>query len=150
MTAELLENAVSFSPEGSPVEVTVRSSAEGTHVVITDHGLGMSAERLAEENARLIRRERLDLVPTKVLGLFVVGALARRWEIGVELTRTPGGGVTAEVTLPPSLLVTPSGAPAVAAPVIEATGPAPAPCPREDTGPPPARRHRTRPREDRR
>ncbi|MFF7971007.1 ATP-binding protein [Streptomyces sp. NPDC007905] len=108
MTAELLENAVSFSPEGSPVEVTVRSGAEGAHVVVTDHGLGMSAERLAEENARLIRRERLDLVPTKVLGLFVVGALARRWEIGVELTRTPGGGVTAEVTLPASLLLTSS------------------------------------------
>ncbi|OIK06188.1 sensor histidine kinase [Streptomyces monashensis] len=104
MLAELLENAVSFSPEGSPVEVTVRTGAEGTHVVITDHGLGMSTERLAEENARLIRRERLDLVPTKVLGLFVVGALARRWEIAVELTRTPGGGVTAEVTLPTSLL----------------------------------------------
>ncbi|MEU8969278.1 ATP-binding protein [Streptomyces monashensis] len=104
MLAELLENAVSFSPEGSPVEVTVRTGAEGTHVVITDHGLGMSTERLAEENARLIRRERLDLVPTKVLGLFVVGALARRWEIAVELTRTPGGGVTAEVTLPTVLL----------------------------------------------
>ncbi|MFF8424676.1 ATP-binding protein [Streptomyces sp. NPDC016566] len=106
MMAELVENAVSFSPEGSPVEVTVRSGAEGAHVVVTDHGLGMGAERLAEENARLIRRERLDLVPTKVLGLFVVGALARRWEIGVELTRTPGGGVTAEVTLPSSLLLT--------------------------------------------
>ncbi|MEV5385187.1 ATP-binding protein [Streptomyces sp. NPDC052721] len=117
MVAELLENAVSFSPEGSPVEVTVRSGAEGTHVVITDHGLGMSAERLAEENARLIRRERLDLVPTKVLGLFVVGALARRWEIGVELTRTPGGGVTAEVTLPASLLL---------APVAGVSGPVPA------------------------
>ncbi|MEU1306212.1 sensor histidine kinase [Streptomyces shenzhenensis] len=106
MVAELLENAVSFSPEGSPVEVTVRCGAEGAHVVITDHGLGMSAERLAEENARLIRRERLDLVPTKVLGLFVVGTLARRWETGVELTRTPGGGVTAEVSLPSSLLLT--------------------------------------------
>ncbi|MDO0925161.1 HAMP domain-containing protein [Streptomyces sp. TG1A-8] len=106
MIAELLENAVSFSPEGSPVEVTVGSGAGGAHVVVTDHGLGMSAERLAEENARLIRRERLDLVPTKVLGLFVVGALARRWEIGVELTRTPGGGVTAEVTLPSALLLT--------------------------------------------
>ncbi|MFJ9815571.1 ATP-binding protein [Streptomyces sp. NPDC101151] len=106
MTAELVENAVSFSPEGSPVEVTVRLAAEGAHVVVTDHGLGMSTERLAEENSRLIRRERLDLVPTKVLGLFVVGALARRWEIGVELTRTPGGGVTAEVTLPASLLLT--------------------------------------------
>ncbi|MGW7548344.1 ATP-binding protein [Streptomyces sp. NPDC054770] len=106
MVAELLENAVSFSPAGSPVEVTVRSSDAGAHIVVTDHGLGMSAERLAEENQRLIRRERLDLVPTKVLGLFVVGALARRWEIGVELTRTPGGGVTAEVTLPARLLLT--------------------------------------------
>ncbi|MEW2512343.1 ATP-binding protein [Streptomyces sp. NPDC046870] len=129
MVAELLENAVSFSPEGSPVEVTVRSGAEGTHVVITDHGLGMSAERLAEENARLIRRERLDLVPTKVLGLFVVGALARRWEIAVELTRTPGGGVTAEVTLPASLLLAPGteAAPAAApAPVAAVSGPVPA------------------------
>ncbi|MDC0771676.1 sensor histidine kinase [Streptomyces sp. HD] len=118
MVAELLENAVSFSPEGSPVEVTV---ANGEHdaavIVVTDHGLGMSAERLDEENARLIRRERLDLVPTKVLGLFVVGTLARRWEITVTLSRTPGGGVTAEVTVPSSRLVTGSttGATAMAA-----------------------------------
>jgi anti-sigma regulatory factor (Ser/Thr protein kinase) len=112
MLAELLENAVTFSPAGSPVEVTVRAADEGVHVVITDHGLGMSPDRLAEENARMVRRERLDLAPTKVLGLFVVGALARRWSIAVTLTRTPGGGVTAEVTLPASLLLTmspPSG-----------------------------------------
>ncbi|MFD5400146.1 ATP-binding protein [Streptomyces griseorubiginosus] len=106
MVAELVENAVSFSPAGSPVEVIVKDSHEGALVVISDHGLGMSAERLAEENARLIRRERLDLVPTKVLGLFVVGTLARRWEVGVTLSRTPGGGVTAEVTIPSSLLLT--------------------------------------------
>ncbi|WP_369392626.1 ATP-binding protein [Streptomyces sp. CG1] len=119
MLAELLENAVSFSPEGSPVEVTVRSGAQGAHVVITDHGLGMSTGRLAEENARLIRRERLDLVPTKVLGLFVVGALARRWTIGVELTRTPGGGVTAQATLPTALLLpmtSPTGTPVTVTP----------------------------------
>ncbi|MFF1486862.1 ATP-binding protein [Streptomyces sp. NPDC058319] len=105
MVAELLENAVSFSPAGSPVEVTVRSNAEGASIAVADHGLGMSAERLAEENARLIRRERLDVVPTKVLGLFVVGTLARRWEIEVALTRTPGGGVTAEVVIPSALLL---------------------------------------------
>ena len=32
---------------------------------IVDHGIGMSAERLAEENARLTRRERLDLAPDR-------------------------------------------------------------------------------------
>ncbi|MET8975032.1 ATP-binding protein [Streptomyces sp. NPDC004539] len=109
MVAELLENAVSFSPADSPVEVGVRSHAEGASITVVDHGLGMSAERLAEENARLVRRERLDLVPTKVLGLFVVGALARRWEIEVTLSRTPGGGVTAEIALPSTLLLTLSG-----------------------------------------
>jgi anti-sigma regulatory factor (Ser/Thr protein kinase) len=106
MVAELLENAVSFSPAGSPVEVTVRTRAEGAVIEVADHGLGMSAERLAEENARLVRRERLDVVPTKVLGLFVVGTLARRWEVRVVLSRTPGGGVTATVEIPSMLLLT--------------------------------------------
>ncbi|MEU6143764.1 ATP-binding protein [Streptomyces sp. NPDC047081] len=110
MVAELLENAVSFSPVGSPVEVYVKDSSPeespgGATIVIADHGLGMGAERLAEENARLIRRERLDVVPTKVLGLFVVGTLARRWDVTVALSRTPGGGVTAEVTVPSALLL---------------------------------------------
>lgn len=105
MVAELLENAVSFSPAGSPVEVAVRTDGDDASIVVADHGLGMSAERIAEENARLIHRERLDLVPTKVLGLFVVGMLARRWDIDVTLSRTPGGGVTAEVTIPATLLL---------------------------------------------
>ncbi|WUT46952.1 HAMP domain-containing protein [Streptomyces pseudovenezuelae] len=148
MVAELVENAVSFSPAGSPVEVIVKDSHEGALVVISDHGLGMSPERLEEENARLIRRERLDLVPTKVLGLFVVGTLARRWEVSVVLSRTPGGGVTAEVTIPSALLLTMSpmalatGGPTAAAPrtaahTVPATGAdtPPAPEPARATGP---------------
>ena len=111
MLAELLENAVAFSPSHTPVEVAVRPGTDvtsdgGALVEVIDHGLGMSAERLAEENARLIRRERLDLVPTKVLGLFVVGSLARRWGVRVMLSRTPGGGVTGTVWIPSALLLT--------------------------------------------
>ncbi|MGV9453951.1 ATP-binding protein [Streptomyces sp. NPDC003635] len=141
MVAELLENAVSFSPAGSPVEVTVVTGADerSASIVIADHGLGMSAERLAEENARLIRRERLDLVPTKVLGLFVVGTLARRWEIAVTLTRTPGGGVTAEVNVPAALLLPTAAvqAPATKA-ATEASGSGPLPAAADDSGPLPA------------
>ncbi|WP_030381326.1 MULTISPECIES: sensor histidine kinase [unclassified Streptomyces] len=106
MVAELIENAVAFSPARSPVEVAVRADGDGAHIEIADHGLGMSTERLAEENARLVRRERLDLVPTKVLGLFVVGTLARRWGVTVTLSRTPGGGVTSRIALPSALLLT--------------------------------------------
>ncbi|WP_455753806.1 ATP-binding protein [Streptomyces decoyicus] len=110
MLAELLENAVSFSPSATPVEVVVRPGTDitadgGALIEVIDHGLGMSAERLDEENSRLVRRERLDLVPTKVLGLFVVGNLARRSGIRVTLSRTPGGGVTGTVWLPSTLLL---------------------------------------------
>ncbi|MHC3469660.1 sensor histidine kinase [Streptomyces sp. 7R007] len=149
MVAELLENAVSFSPAGSPVEVLVQDGEGGATIVIADHGLGMSAERLAEENARLIRRERLDVVPTKVLGLFVVGTLARRWEIGVALTRTPGGGVTAEVTVPSSLLLTmsPLTPPVAAEPaaVPARSGPRPADADTSAPGPLPRRTPRREP-----
>ncbi|WP_228044271.1 sensor histidine kinase [Streptomyces ferrugineus] len=152
MVAELLENAVSFSPQGSPVEVAVSAAGDDAVIVVRDHGLGMSPERLDEENARLIRRERLDLVPTKVLGLFVVGTLARRWEIAVTLSRTPGGGVTAEVTVPAALLVTGSTTGSLATAALAAvaeggtpqrpgaradavTGPVPSPTAREDAVP---------------
>ncbi|MGR3934875.1 ATP-binding protein [Streptomyces sp. BRA346] len=121
MVAELLENAVAFSPSETPVEVVVRPGTDittdgGALIEVIDHGLGMGAERLEEENARLIRRERLDLVPTKVLGLFVVGSLARRWGIRVTLSRTPGGGVTATVWIPDALLMAVNAGDAAAAP----------------------------------
>jgi hypothetical protein len=33
---------------------------------VVDHGLGLTPERLAEENVRLTRRERLDLTPAEL------------------------------------------------------------------------------------
>jgi signal transduction histidine kinase len=144
MLAELLENAVTFSPSHAPVEVVVRPGADvtadgGALIEIIDHGLGMSAERLAEENARLIRRERLDLVPTKVLGLFVIGTLARRWGIRVSLSRTPGGGVTGTVWIPSALLLSMTAANPAPPPLIvtpaERPEPAPVPAPVPDEPP---------------
>jgi hypothetical protein len=63
----------------------------------------MTVERLAEENGRLVERERLDIAPTKVLGLFVVGRLARRHSLAVQLVQTSDGGVTAQVAIPAAL-----------------------------------------------
>ncbi|WP_407566920.1 nitrate- and nitrite sensing domain-containing protein [Polymorphospora sp. A560] len=104
--AELMENATSFSPPHTRVSVTAQPRHDGVRVTVIDHGIGMSPERMAEENARITRRERLDLVPTELLGLFVVGRLARRHGLGVALSPTPGGGVTADVDIAARLLVT--------------------------------------------
>ncbi|WP_329054143.1 nitrate- and nitrite sensing domain-containing protein [Amycolatopsis sp. NBC_01488] len=129
--AELLENATSFSPPGSMVEVDTMILADGSCLVnIVDHGIGMTAQKIAEENQRLVERERLELAPTSVLGLFVVGRLARRHDLGVELLATPTtGGVTARLTIPPSLFSHRSGLlpKAEPAPVIPAQAARPAP-----------------------
>ncbi|MEV6306070.1 nitrate- and nitrite sensing domain-containing protein [Actinoplanes sp. NPDC051861] len=105
LLAELLENSTSFSPPHTNVTVTADELRGGARLAIIDHGLGLAPERLAEENARLTRRERLDLAPTEVLGLFVVGRLARRHGIEVTLTDTPDGGLTAWVDLNASHLI---------------------------------------------
>jgi signal transduction histidine kinase len=111
--AELMENATVFSPPHTRVSVYAQATPYGAQLAVVDRGIGLSANRLAEENARLARRERLDLAPTEVLGLFVVGRLSRRHGLGVELSETPGGGVTALLTFPDRMLAgTPAGGPA--------------------------------------
>ncbi|MFG2110396.1 sensor histidine kinase [Micromonospora chersina] len=103
--AELMENATAFSPPHTRVLVAAEQTDGGARLTVVDRGIGMTAERLAEENARLTRRERLDLAPTEVLGLFVVGRLARRHGWTVRLAATAGGGVTAHLDVPAALLV---------------------------------------------
>ncbi|MFC6015336.1 nitrate- and nitrite sensing domain-containing protein [Plantactinospora solaniradicis] len=105
--AELMENATAFSPPHTRVTVLAEVMPGGVRLNLVDHGIGMSPERMAEENARLTRRERLDLVPTEVLGLFVVGRLARRhgWRVTLSGT-TPGGGVTVGLEIDDHLLIT--------------------------------------------
>ncbi|MEW2375883.1 nitrate- and nitrite sensing domain-containing protein [Micromonospora sp. NPDC047812] len=103
--AELMENATVFSPPHTRVTVGGEPTGSGARLTVVDRGIGMAPERLAEENARLTRRERLDLAPTEVLGLFVVGRLARRHGWEVRLTPTAGGGVTAHLDVPETSLV---------------------------------------------
>ncbi|MFI5493412.1 ATP-binding protein [Actinoplanes sp. NPDC051859] len=125
LLAELMENATTFSPPHTRVTVTAADLHGGARLAIMDNGLGLSPERLAEENARLTRRERLDLAPTEVLGLFVVGRLARRHGVEVTLTESHDGGVTAWVDLQPGHLVArPEPVPASLAP-LQATASVP-------------------------
>ncbi|MFI7024607.1 nitrate- and nitrite sensing domain-containing protein [Micromonospora sp. NPDC049900] len=104
MLAELVENGLTFSPPDSDVEIQGRRSADGYLVAITDQGIGMSPEDLAEANARL--RGEVDYVsaPTRYLGHHVVGQLARDLGIDVQLAPSPVTGVTARVLLPATVL----------------------------------------------
>jgi anti-sigma regulatory factor (Ser/Thr protein kinase) len=104
LLAELVENALSFSPPDSDVEIEGRRTSNGYLIAIVDHGLGMSPEAIAEANVRLSGSASFMAEPTKFLGHYVVGSLAKRHSIDVRLGEAPAAGVVARVLLPAALL----------------------------------------------
>jgi signal transduction histidine kinase len=102
--AELIENALSFSPPDQSVEVKGRLTTSGYTVAITDNGLGMSADDVQRANRRLAGQESFTVAPSRYLGHYVAGHLASRLGIVVELQDSPAGGITARVDVPMGLL----------------------------------------------
>jgi signal transduction histidine kinase len=107
MVAELVENALTFSPPDVDVEIQGRLVSNQYLIAVTDQGVGMDAEDLARANARLRGEEHFLMAPAKFLGHYVVGRLAQQIGVTVELAPSPVTGVTARVTLPPDLLSAP-------------------------------------------
>lgn len=105
LLAELLDNATSFSDPDSTVMLTGQalSATAGALVEITDTGIGMSTSALQEANDLLADPPMIDVAASVRMGLVVVGHLAARHGIEVQLSQSPPG-LTATVWLPPGLL----------------------------------------------
>jgi signal transduction histidine kinase len=125
--AELLENATSKSPESAPVVVRAERTGDGTMLVsVEDSGIGIPADQLAAINTRLGRAPAVDPSVTRRMGLYVVGRLARRHGIRVQLRERPYGGITASV-ITPGRLIQPDTKVPRPAPAPEEPSRAPAP-----------------------
>jgi signal transduction histidine kinase len=106
LLAELVENAVRFSPPEASVIIRLRPhpSTHGAQLLtIEDCGIGMRREDLDAANDLLAHPQEVDLSVSQRLGLHVVARLAERHGIDVSLTLTPGSGITAVVVLPERL-----------------------------------------------
>ncbi|MFC4123430.1 sensor histidine kinase [Nocardia rhizosphaerae] len=102
--AELIENGLAFSPPDLEVEIYGRKVAGGYLLAVVDHGVGMPADQLDEANARLRGEQDFIVAATRYLGHYVVGRLAGRLGITVELNTSPVSGIVARLLLPPGLL----------------------------------------------
>jgi signal transduction histidine kinase len=112
LMAELVENALVFSPPDQTVDIRGRHHQNepmggGAYTLaVMDAGLGMADDDLRAANRRLAGTESFTIAPSKYLGHYVAGNLAARHRIRVHLGHSPGNGVTATITLPPDMLTT--------------------------------------------
>jgi HAMP domain-containing protein len=111
LLAELLENALMFSAPETQALIAGQMLPTSYLLEIEDQGIGMSDEQLAEVNHRLSEPPDVDLAQAKMLGFFVVGQLAARLGVKIQLRRSRHGGVAALVLLPATLIVQPEPTP---------------------------------------
>ncbi|MFE7107595.1 nitrate- and nitrite sensing domain-containing protein [Streptomyces sp. NPDC057575] len=129
LVAELLENATSFSPPDSHVQLSGWLLESGEVMLsVQDEGIGMSAVRMGELNTRLADPTLFEVGDQGAdgagLGLQVTSLLAARHGVRVQLREHKGSGVTAVVVLPQALL--PKVPPAATPPPVQVPGDAPA------------------------
>ncbi|MFI6526245.1 sensor histidine kinase [Streptomyces uncialis] len=102
LLSELLENATTFSSPQTKVKVTATRLPDGRIMIeIHDKGIGLTPEDFADINHKLANPPTVDAAISQRMGLFVVGRLADRHGIRVQLR--PSGeqaGTTSLVMLP--------------------------------------------------
>lgn len=98
--ANLLENAVKFSPRGGRVEVSARRTPEGPVLSVRDHGRGIPAGDLERVFERRYRGARTGGVPGSGLGLSIVRRLVEAAGGRVWARNAAGGGALLRVRLP--------------------------------------------------
>ncbi|HET9014089.1 MAG TPA: GAF domain-containing protein [Thermomicrobiaceae bacterium] len=98
--ANLVSNAVKYSPGGGDVRVTVRRSGDIAEVAVEDEGIGISAadqERLFEPFAR---GSGADAFKGTGLGLYVAREIVEQQGGTIDLESEPGRGSRFTVRLP--------------------------------------------------
>jgi signal transduction histidine kinase len=100
--ANLLDNAIKFSPPDSVVRVYVGRDGRRAAVSVVDTGRGIPADRVDEIFRKFRRLEDPDHMETggPGLGLFVVDQLMRAMGGSIEVRSRPGHGSAFTVRLP--------------------------------------------------
>ncbi|MFY1690184.1 nitrate- and nitrite sensing domain-containing protein [Plantactinospora sp. WMMB782] len=104
LLAEIVEAALHGSAPTTTVRIASEARADGRAIIVSDDGVGRSPAELDAVNELL--RDTPNTGPLNgAVGMYVVGRLARRHGVTVELTAGPRGGTAAIVLVPATLLV---------------------------------------------
>jgi signal transduction histidine kinase len=98
--ANLVDNAVKYTPSGGRVDVVVRRNGSGAIVEVRDTGIGIAPEELPRIWERLYRGDESRSERGLGLGLSLVKAIVQAHGGQASIESTPGQGTRVELTVP--------------------------------------------------
>jgi signal transduction histidine kinase len=98
--ANLLDNAIKFSPDSTPIRVELRRQDDRVRLSVIDGGPGISNEDLPHIWERMYRGDKSRSVPGSGLGLSLVKALAEAHGGRIEVSSSVGSGSRFTLILP--------------------------------------------------
>jgi signal transduction histidine kinase len=96
----LIENAVKYSPEGSPSRVSVEAGGRTVVVRVSDTGSGNAPEDMPRIFEPFFRSTRTQSIPGSGIGLTLVKAIVERHGGSLEIRSALGQGTVVRVVLP--------------------------------------------------
>jgi two-component system phosphate regulon sensor histidine kinase PhoR len=103
MVANLLENAINYTPSGGQISVEARFQASGIVTSVRDNGMGIAKDQIPHIFERFYRADsaRSILNGGTGLGLSIVKMIAEQHYGNIKVESTLGEGTCFRVWLPP-------------------------------------------------
>lgn len=92
--ANLLDNAIKYTPRGGDIHVSLEDNPSGPRIRITDSGPGIPEKSREQVFKRFFRLEESRNTPGNGLGLSLVEAVARLHKANIKLAGDPGLNVS--------------------------------------------------------
>jgi two-component system, OmpR family, sensor histidine kinase KdpD len=99
LVINLLENAIKYSPKGSPIEVAAQAQDDAVILEVRDRGPGFALDEITRIFAKFYRGK-ADGARGVGLGLAICRAITEAHEGTIEALNRPGGGAIVRIRLP--------------------------------------------------
>ena len=96
----VLDNALKYSPDGSPIDVRARRVGQEIQIEIADHGVGIPPQDLSHIFDKFYRIQRPDNVAGTGLGLSICKGLIEAHGGRIAAENRPGGGTIIKLVVP--------------------------------------------------
>jgi two-component system sensor histidine kinase KdpD len=98
--SNLIDNALKYSPEDTPIDIKARVVADDAMIEVSDHGPGIPEGDLSHVFEKFYRVERPEQVKGTGLGLSICRGIVEAHSGEISARNNAGGGASFVVTLP--------------------------------------------------